>query len=329
MRKLRHWLLLPLFTALLLPAAHAQDSRSAFTLLRLPNSSHVSALGGENVSLIDDAPAVGRHNPALLANVSDKTLSLGFMSYAADAKLMSVDFVKAFGERHTASVAAHYLNYGEIDETDASGIGQGTFTPSDLVISLAYSYLMSDFVSGGAALKTVYSRYGSFSSVALAVDLGLNYYDPDKDLSLSLVAKNIGRQVKAFDEQIEHLPFNLQAGATLGLQGAPFKFSLTLTDLTRWKTSDYFTEEEKISTGKMLMNHLVVGVDIVPTETMYISAGYNFRRAYELKQAGSGHGAGLNFGAGLRLKRIKFGASYSKYAQSATSLMFNLAYAFK
>ena len=52
----------------------AQESDKAFHFLRLPYSSHAAALGGSNVSLPDDDIMLSMHNPALLANVSDRTL---------------------------------------------------------------------------------------------------------------------------------------------------------------------------------------------------------------------------------------------------------------
>lgn len=71
-----------------------------------------------------------------------------------------------------------------------------------------------------------------------------------------------------------------------------------------------------------------MGVDFLPTENVYIAAGYNFRRANELKAAGSAHGAGLSFGAGLQTNKLKAGISYAKYHVDVNSLLFNLSYSF-
>ena len=37
---------------------------------------------------------------------------------------------------------------------------------------------------GGIELKGIYSSYADYSAFALATDLGINYYNPDRDLSL-------------------------------------------------------------------------------------------------------------------------------------------------
>lgn len=81
-----------------------------------------------------------------------------------------------------------------------------------------------------------------------------------------------------------------------------------------------------MSLGKKALNHLVLGLDVLPTNNLYISLGYNFRRAYELKAAGSSHWAGISAGVGLNVKRFNFGVSYAKYHQAGNSFMANVGY---
>lgn len=307
----------------------AQESQSSYTMLRIPASSHAAALGGENISLIDEVPSLGYTNPALYSSAPDKTIGLTFMTYPDAGKVMGAQFVKGFGERHTLGVAAQLLSYGKTDETDPSGNVTGSFNPSDFVLSLGYSYLLSDRWAGGANVKMINSNYGQYSSMALAVDLGLNYYDDEQDLSVSVALNNIGTQIKSFHEdESPSVPYNLQLGMTKGLASLPVRLSVTLTDLTRWSADYYFRADEtkKMGFTRKALNHVVIGAEVLPTDIIYIAAGYNFRRAYELKQAGGSHFAGFTCGAGLRLDRFKFGASFAKYSLGASSLMFNLGY---
>lgn len=309
-------------------AARAQEGSYSQTVLRLPVSSHVAALGGEHISVIEDTPWSGVANPSLYSNVSHRSLGLDFMTYGSGSVWAGAQYVHAFGDRHTGAVAAQMMSYGSMDETDASGNVLGQFSPKDFVVSAAYSYLLSDSWAGGAALGFVSSKYADFSALALTVDLGVNYYDEETDFSFSAAMRNIGAPLKSFDDRVERLPFCLQVGFTKGIAHAPIRISLTLTDLTRWKTDDYFHPDgETLNFSKKLLNHVVLGVDLTPSDKWYISAGYNFRRAYELKAAGSSHGAGLSFGAGLLLDRFKLGASYAKHHLSTSSLMFNVGYA--
>lgn len=307
----------------------AQESGTTMHVMTLPTSTHVAALGGENVSVADDQPTIVLHNPALLANLDANLLGLQFMTYADGAKWMGAGYSRAFGERHTGAVYGHYLGYGEMTETDASGNTLGTFSPKDMVFGVGYSYLLSDRWAGGANFKMAYSHIAEYSSLAIAVDLGLNYLDEEKDFSASIVMRNIGAQVKTFDGVTERVPYNLQAGFTKGLAHLPVEFNVTLTDLIRWKASDYYVPDgEKLKFPRMALNHVVFGVEIKPIQQLYIAAGYNFRRAYELKAAGSTHLAGLSAGAGLSLSKVKLGVSWAQYHHSTSSIMANVAYSF-
>lgn len=307
----------------------AQEGASAYHFLQFPQSSHTSALGGANISAVDDDVAAAMNNPALLSTVSDRTLSLNFMTYAAGSKAVGAAFAKAFGERHTGAVAAQYLGYGSMDETDAEGNVIGSFSAKDLSLTAGYAYLLNDRWAGGASVKMIYSKYAEFSSLALAVDVGLNYYDVDADFSASLALKNLGVQLKAFEDDHDHVPYDLQLGLSKGIARAPIRFSLTLTDLTRWRTSDYFVPDgDELKSLQKLLNHVVVGVDVFPIDALYLSAGYNFRRAYELKAAGSGKGAGLSVGGGVQLSRFRAGIAWARYHLAASSLHFDVAYTF-
>ena len=325
-----------LLLAVLPATALAQEYASAFNTLRLPASSHAAALGGQNVTLIEDEPTAGWYNPALYANVSDLSAGLDFMTYAAGSTWMGAHFVKAFGERHTMAVGAQYMNYGKMDETDEAGNTLGQFSAKDIVIGAGYSYLLSDRWTGGANLKMMVSNLADYTALAAAVDVGVNYYDDENDLSVSASLQNIGTQLKAYhDGQRTHLPFTLALGFSKGMAHLPVRFHVTMTDVTRWKSSYYVLPEnkdkdksDKVGFGKKALNHFVLGLDILPTDYLSLSVGYNFRRAYELKASGSSHLAGLSAGAGVNVKHFKFGVSYAKYHQASNSIMANVGYAF-
>lgn len=325
-----------LLLAVLPATALAQEYASAFNTLRLPASSHAAALGGQNVTLIEDEPTAGWYNPALYANVSDLSAGLDFMTYAAGSTWMGAHFVKAFGERHTMAVGVQYMNYGKMDETDEAGNTLGQFSAKDIVIGAGYSYLLSDRWTGGANLKMMVSNLADYTALAAAVDVGVNYYDDENDLSVSASLQNIGTQLKAYhDGQRTHLPFTLALGFSKGMAHLPVRFHVTMTDVTRWKSSYYVLPEnkdkdksDKVGFGKKALNHFVLGLDILPTDYLYLSVGYNFRRAYELKASGSSHLAGLSAGAGVNVKHFKFGVSYAKYHQASNSIMTNVGYAF-
>lgn len=78
-------------------AASAQAGDTGYQFLNVPTSAHSAALGGNNVSIIEDDATLLFTNPALLVNVSDKTLSLNYTSYIASTSKLSAAFTKKAG----------------------------------------------------------------------------------------------------------------------------------------------------------------------------------------------------------------------------------------
>lgn len=296
---------------------HAQESQEVYSFLRLPVSAHVAALGGDNITLTDDDATLIFHNPALICDVSDKSLNLNFMTYMEGAKTASASFVKAYKERATWGVAAQYMDYGTMKQTTVDNIETGDFSARDIALAGTFAYLLSDRISGGITGRFVTSHIASYNSAAVAVDLGLNYADEEHGWSLSAVAKNLGGQIKAYEDDFERIPLDLQLGVSKRLIGSPLRLSATLSRLNNWDQG--------------FIKHLAVGADLLLGENIYVAAGYNFRRASEMKisdnDGESNHGAGLSLGAGLQLERFKLHVAYAKYHVSASSLLINVTYA--
>lgn len=320
-------LILALFSVLVL-SLQAQESNSAYRVLHLPTSAHALAVGGENITMDDDDPALVQHNPALLTNVTPKRLGLSFMSLGELGTWSGAQYVRAFGDRHTAAAFAQYRGYGEMTARDEQGNDMGTFSPKDIIAGIGYGYVLSNNWAGGANLKVVHESLGDYAAAALAVDVGLNYYNESEGLSLSMVLRNAGAQFKSFNGRTENVRHNLQLGVSKELLHVPLRFHATLTDLTRWNKTDYVQADEKsLSTARLITNHLVLGVDWMPSDLITLSAGYNFRRAYELSTLGAAHGAGFSLGAGLTFSRVKIDLAWSKQHVAASSIMGTLSMA--
>ena len=259
--------------------ANAQESQTQYNFLRLPVSAHAAALGGDNITIIEDDPTLTFNNPALLGSVSDKTMNLNFMTYMQGAITGSASFSRTINDKASWAAMAQYVDYGKMKETDASNIQTGEFSARDIALSGAFSYLLAKNLMGGITAKFITSYIGQYNSIAVGVDLGLNY-------------KRLGN--------------------------SPLRLSASLVDLTHWNYK--------------FINHWVFGVDILLGEQFYVAAGYNLRRANEMKivandeEKGSSHGAGISLGAGLQLERFKLQVAYGKYHVSSSSLMINLSY---
>lgn len=304
----------------------AQTGTTGYEFLNVPVSAHAAALGGGNVSVMEDDATLLFTNPALTTNVSDRTINFNYMSYMSHSSKLSASFVKQAGARGAWSVAAQLLNYGKMTETTADFQEIGTFKPSDIALQGGYAYLLNDRWSGGVQGKVLQSNYGDYKSMALAVDLGLHYFNEERGFSAGLVARNLGGEVDALYEKNRKLPFNLTLGFSKDLANAPIRISLTFTDLTHWDKDYYAISEGEINGSKKFWNHVEIGADIFPSDQTWIAVGYNCRRAYEMKVQDKSHWAGISVGGGLMVKKFKVGVTYAKYHVSSSSLMINAAF---
>ena len=295
----------------------AQESQTVYNFLRLPVSAHVAALGGDNITLAEDDATLIFHNPALITGVTDRTLNLNLMTYMQGSTTASASFIRAIGERGTWGVTGQYMGYGTMKETTATGQQTGEFSAKDIALGGSFAYTLSDQFSGGITAKFLASYIGQYHSLGAAVDLGINYYNSDSELSVSAVARNLGGQLSAYEDDFERMPLDLQIGFTKRLLRSPLRLSATLVRLNDWE----------YGIGK----HLVIGTDLILSPQFYIAAGYNALRASEMKisenDGESAHGAGLSIGGGLQLQRLKINVAYAKYHVSASSLLFNISYA--
>lgn len=308
--------ILTTMAALATTALSAQESQTAYNFLRLPVSAHAAAVGGDNVTIVEDDAALMFSNPALLSSVSDKTIGLNVMTYMVGATTASATFNRTVGERASWAVSGQYMNYGKMRHTDANNNQLGEFSARDIGVAGYFSYMLNDRFAGGITAKFLTSHIGDYNSIGAGIDLGLNYYDPEHDWSLSIVAKNLGGQLKAYDDEYDPMPIDIQIGASKRLAHTPLRVSATLVDLTHWKYRFF--------------NHLVLGVDASISQNFWLGLGYNFRRADEMEinttEGGSTHLAGFSVGAGLSLNRFKVNLAYGKYHVSSSSLMLNLAF---
>jgi opacity protein-like surface antigen len=303
--------------SLFMSTSMAQESQTEYNFLRLPVSAHAAAIGGDNISIIEDDETMIFNNPALLSSVSDKTIDLNYMNYMSGVNIASASFNRIVNDRASWAVSGQYIDYGTMKEMDEDNIQTGEFSAKDISIAGYFSYLLTDRIAGGITAKFITSYIGNYNSIAMGVDLGLNYYDSDFDWSLSIVAKNLGGQLKAYNEEFEKMPIDIQVGTTKRLINTPFRISATMTDLNHWNYK--------------FINHIVAGVEIILSDNIWVGAGYNFRRKEEMQitdseNVSSSHGAGFSLGTGLNLERFKLNLAYGKYHISSSSLLINIAY---
>jgi hypothetical protein len=304
----------------------AQEGKTNFDYLLLPVSARTGALGGANVSLIENDALLVYNNPALLGSEMDLNLNVSFLSYLANIKIGNVIFTKALGERSAWGIGVNYANYGKMKETSAEGIELGDLNATDICVNLSFAHDLTDKWRGGITAKFLYSNYYYNTATGIGVDLGLSYYDPGSEFSIGVTGKNLGRQITAYEDELASLPWDIQLGISKKLAHAPIRFSVTGVYLKQWQFDNYY--KQKDSFLKTLGKHLIIGIDMIPSDNLWIGIGYNIKRGMDMYIQDSNKFAGFSLGAGLKVKTFGISCSFGQYHPSATSLLFNVSTSF-
>jgi hypothetical protein len=319
---------------------YASSDSNVYKFLNLPNSSEVSALGGANVSLQNQDLNMIFQNPSLLSGEVHQHISLSYVKYIEKIGIGTLAYGQNINENNHWAVGISYLNYGSFDGYTEDEIPTGTFSAGDLIISAVYSRRLAKYIMGGIAVKPIYSYIENYNSFGLALDVGANYYHPEHDLSIGLVLKNVGVQFKGYysidgDQHREPLPWDIQLGISKRLAHAPFRFSLTFINLNRWDLNYYqqtppgsnlFTPEIKdINWGDMLLRHIVIGAEFIPSKNFNAAIGYNHRRSKEFSLENTRSINGFSFGVGFKVYKFHLGASYAQYAASGNTFTVSLS----
>ncbi len=310
---------------------------NSYQFLDLSNSSRIQALGGSNISIYDNDVNLNISNPALLDSTKSGSISLNYMNYISDINYGFTSFTKHFDNIGTFNASFMYANYGDFVRTDEAGIKQGNFSVNDLALIIGYGKKIDSLFSIGGNFKFFQSIYDIYNSNGIALDLAGNYYKPSKRFSASLVMKNIGFVISKYSEQ-EKLPFEIQLGLTKKLKHAPFRFSLTFTNLQTWdltyddpnakKEFDPNTFEELPAEEPSFldkgMRHLVFGTEFILSKNFNIQLGYNYRKRQELKFTEKTGLVGFSGGVGFKIKKFSLNYSISSYHLSGKSHSFSV-----
>lgn len=318
---------------------------SVYNFLNLSYSSRQLGLGGSLISVHDADPTLMLVNPSFISSENHNNLTVNYTNYFAKSNAMSASYSYTFPKAGSFAAGIYSLSYGNFRGADESGVETGKFYAGDYALILAWGRQFADKFSVGAQLKTIFSHYDNYYSVGLAADLAASFYDDSKNLSLTLLAKNIGSQVKTYAQgNLELVPFDLQFALSQRLKHVPIRYHISLHSLYRWNMNYYgkdnpFLETDAIS-GELkypskvaqfadnFFRHFIFGLEIVPSKYFSIQIAYNHNVHQEMKVVARKSMAGFSYGFQLNIKGIRVGFSRMQYAVGAAPNCFDLAFDF-
>ena len=343
MLKTLHYALRPGLIGLLVMLTFSVEGLSqrgdehVYTFLELSPSARVTALGGTLISVVDDDVVQALQNPGALNATMHGSMAFQYHflfdgiadGYAAYAHHFANAGI-------TGHAGVQFVQYGTFDLADEFGNRQGTFKANELAINVGAAKTLGDLLTAGANLRFVQSNLESYHSSGLLMDIGATYRNPEGQVSLGLVVKNVGFQVSTYAGESEPVPIDVQLGLSTRLKYLPFRFSVTAHSLTKWdllydspldeEQTTVIGEEPRERSGfnrgiDNFFRHLIFSGEFLlgKEDNFRLRFAYDHQLRKELSVNSLRSFAGFSGGVGLRIKGffIDFGLS-SKHIAGST-----------
>ena len=307
---------------------------SSFDFINVPLDARVAAIGGENISTIED-PNVIFYNPALLDDTLVNRFSASHRPFYGDVNKSGASGVLNFNKIGTIGAGLQFMDYGYITVTNPDGSENGgQLAAREGMIQVSKSHRLNLF-SVGVTGKYVFSSLGGYTASALMMDVGGVFHHPKKDLKIGLVAKNIGFAVDQYAETDElELPFDMQLGLSYKLEHMPLRFSTTIHHLQQYDiqyldpTRDITIDEEgedvipTKSTSEKIARHFIFGGEFLFSKHLHFRVGYNHLQRKEMQTTIKKGGAGYSFGVMIKVHayEMNFTRAYYHAAGGTTAL---------
>lgn len=320
---------------------------STFEFVTLPYSATENALGGNQIALVTTEKnlATTLKNPSLLnTSYSNEAVGSWGLLHLKESGIGcgTIGYAHSIRENITLDGGIHFINYGKFEGYDEYGNSTENFFPSEYQLIFGGSwnqpfYNEQDSIqkfwanfSFGVNIKPIMSYMESYSSYGLLFDIGASYITETGHTCLTLVARNIGFQLKPYTEgNREPVPYSIDFGYSQQLEHAPIRFNITYEDLqkfdlsyetksaTKTTNSLYVEEEERefVTFGKNFLKHVNLSAELLLGKNIVIMGGYNYRKSEDLSFGSTKHGAG--FSAGFALNFSRFSISYGWAKQQA------------
>jgi hypothetical protein len=314
---------------------------NSYDFLSLSPSARTTGLGGINVTLIDHDLSTQLSNPASLNPLMNREVSFGTTIYPGSINFGNAQYAQTFNKiPGTFGFGIQYIDYGQFTAADADANITGKFTAGEMNAYAGYGYQFGRLFSVGANAKLVYSQLAYWNSEGVAADIGAMINDTAHVITFSIVAKNIGSEIKPYNPNVyEPIPFDLQAGLAFGFKHLPIKFHITFHHLYEWNirydnpaddaASELFTDSSSSKPNQhiadMIFEHIIFGAEINIKKVVRLEVAYNQMRQEELSLTTKLGLPGISFGVGIHIKQFDFSYAFQPMAQGQTLNYFTLS----
>ena len=319
-----------------------------FKFLTLTNSARSAALGTHWLPVKDGDVNSVLFNPSLIGTDVHHSFALNYINDVGEINYGYAMYSHTFEKVGSFAASMQFLNYGTMKEADESGNVYGDFSANELAANIGWGRALTPHWSIGANMKFAHSAmYSGYSAFGLGVDVAGTYFDAEKDLTVSLVANNIGYVVSPYSDYAYHssqentrwFPFCMSLGVSQKLEHIPLRYVLIYNNIEKWDlrgnskptttidqiTGDTITKKGVDRFGDNLMRHITFGAELTIAKVINLRGGYNYGRRQELKTDTKKGMMGFSWGLGLNFKRFSIDYGRSMYHLAGSPNYFTLS----
>ena len=304
---------------------------SSFRFLDMSMSAKELSLANA-ITLKDSSLESALSNPSTINSQHGGKIMLNYEPYFEGIHRGTLAYALSLNREKAILFDINYINYGDFNGYDEFGNSIGKFTGNETSVGISSShYFLKPNLYLGAKLKFILSHLDIYSSSAIATDIGVFYESLKNDICFSILFRNFGKQITAYQDVYEPLPTNLSLGFSNQLKYLPLRYHLTLHHLNKWPLSfnnpvaeSYSLSNNNFKNGffKKVLSHSTFGVELFPEGSFNLRLGYHSQRSSELRILGIRNFSGMSFGVGFNVRRFNFQVSHSRYSVAGNRTFF-------
>lgn len=293
---------------------------TAADFLEIGVGARALAMGGAFTALADDPSAI-YWNVGGIAKLEKSGLFFSHMEWLADTKFDFIGGVFSLGRwgAFGLSVTALTMNDMEVTTVDApEGTGQ-VFGAASYAVSVAYAFKLTNRFSIGFNPKIIQEVIWDMSATGLAIDIGIHYETPFKNVLLAFSMTNFGGKMSMNGENARVLyDFDPESSGNNDRVTA-------LLETDKWPLPLNFKIGILYQLMKSTMHNAVLEIDAQHPNNDYESINLGFEYTYN--QRYSIRAGYKNLGISDAEDSFTFGAGLKYPIVNSYSLTFDYAYA--
>jgi hypothetical protein len=177
--------------------AQSKVGTTAAPFLGITVGPRAVAMGGAFTAVGGDATAL-YYNPGAMTSTGKSHVMFAYTKWLVDTDFNWAGVILNLGKANALGISFTQLNYGEEEVTtvlEPEGTGE-LWNAMDMAIGLSYCRRLTDRFSIGGTAKYIQQTLWNESASAFALDIGLLFITPFKDMKLGMSISNFGSDMQ-------------------------------------------------------------------------------------------------------------------------------------